>query len=423
MAMKSALVAFSAFAGMPANVMATMEQATVGSRARLYVPGYRSLEAIEDNTLLMDMHGVSRVPKSWRGDRTLLTMWDLQADETVPVRAAFPVGGHGVSLLPQLGVGVFAGMESDSLVGFDLSTMDLAAFARPTKSGWLFGGHAVSMPDGLHVAVAERHPALPRSGDTARDRQLLCGRIVVRDASTLSPVGEFSSYGIRPHEIQITADGLHMVIACYGSTVNNASDAMSLLPDVIAPGIAVVEIASGKLVTWIDGADPAAELRHLVAPRLDRIFGITARLALSGSPQAVGLPPDPVALEGISFLSSPPIQVKDRHAIRLMNEQPSLSRQGLSMAYDPDHDEVLATFPASHVVVVFNGASGEVTKVIHTLALGLQWPCGIARSPDGRRWYVTGYWNGLLTLTAGEHSIESITDRPVWWGHSHIAIG
>jgi hypothetical protein len=422
-ALKSALTAFGALASLSLGVVTAKELVTAGLRARLYVPGYRSLEATQGQSRLIDLPGVSRVPKGWQGNRTLLTMFDLQAEEAIPVRAAYPVAGHGVSLLPQLGLGVFAGMESDSLVGFELSSMDLSAFARPTQPGWLFGGHPVNMPDGRHVAVAERHPALPRSGDSASDRQRLCGRIVIRDARTLAPVGEFSCHGIRPHEIQITADGRHMVVACYGSTVHDTSDDTSLLPDVIAPGIAVVEISSGRLLTWIDGADPAAELRHLVAPRLDRIFGITARLALSRSPQAAGLPSDPVALDGISFLPSAPVQVKDQGAVKLMNGHTALARQGLSIAYDPDHDEVLATFPSSHTLVFFDGTSGDVTKVMDTAALGLHWPCGIARSPDDALWHVTGYWNGLLTLRAGDHSVQSITDHPVWWGHSHTAIG
>jgi hypothetical protein len=422
LALKSAFAAFSALAGFPLNGRTATVEPPKGERARLYVPGYRSQEAVEEKTRLIDQAAITRVPRDWHGDQTLLTMLDLADSQAVPKRAAYPVGGHGVHLFPALGVGVFAGMESDSVVGFDLETMDMTAFARPVHPGWLFGGHPVGMPDGRHVAIAERHPAQLRSGDRAADIKRLCGRIVIRDARTLSPVGEMSSFGIRPHEIQITADAKHMVVANYGSTnTREPFDALQL-PDVLAPGIAVIEIASGKRVAWIAGADPAAELRHLVAPRLDRIFGITARLAFSDSPEAAGLPQDPVAAQGISFLASPPVRVLEGRALALMKEQPTITRQGLSIAFDVAHDEVLASFPASHAVAVFDGASGEVKKLIHTAAMGLHWPCGLALSPDAAHWYVTGYWRGILTLEAGQHGVESVTDSPQWWGHSHTAM-
>ncbi|MCW0180531.1 MAG: hypothetical protein OJI70_02075, partial [Zavarzinia sp.] len=80
-------------------------------------------------------------------------------------------------------------------------------------------------------------------------------------------------------------------------------------------------------------------------------------------------------------------------------------------------------FPASHHVAVFDGASGRTRQLIDTAALGLAWPCGIALSPDGRDFLVTGYWGGLLPIAAGSHRPRPVMAGPTWWGHSHTLAG
>ncbi|GAB2177717.1 DUF1513 domain-containing protein [Dongia sp. agr-C8] len=421
-ALKSALAALGAIA--TAGPLQRAAQAGVDTRRRLFVPGYRTELARQGDTLLVDLPEVSKVPAGWTENRTALNMFDLSEPGAEPKRAVFPVRGHGLQVLRPLGVGIFSGMEHDTVVGFDLESLDMTALVRPVREGWRFGGHPAVMPDGKHVAIAERHPADPKSGDRASDIARLAGRIVIRDAVTLAPVGELPGHGIRPHEIQITEDGRHMVVANYGSTaVAGSSDDNPDLPDPIAPGIAVIEIASGKLLSWIDGTDPTAELRHLCGKRLDRIFAVTAKMAWADSPEAAGLEPDPSAEHGFEYLASRPVRVVDGQAEPLLSDNLPMTRHGLSVLYDATADEILMTFPATHRIALFDGATGAVKKVIRTDQHGLRWPCGVALSPDGASWHVTGYWNGLMKLQAGTHLIDSVTPLPKWWGHSHTVIG
>lgn len=391
------------------------------SPGRIYVPGYLSDEAYAGDQLMVDLPGVSRVPQEWQGGVTLLSVLDLANMQAQPVRAAYPLHGHGVELFPSLGVGIFAGMESDSIVGFSLDSLDMTAIARPLNDGWLFGGHAVRLPDGLHFAVAERHPAFPRSGNRQTDITRMQGRIVIREAKTLASVNEFPCYGIRPHDVCISADGKHITVANYGSTVASES-AHTAGIDVLAPGIAIIELASGKLVSWVDGIDSLAELRHLVAPRLDRVFAMTVRMGLTGTPMSSLLEAEPNADPPATFIPSLPLRVANGRAMQLMSEQVSMARQGLSMVYDARHDEVLATFPSSHTVAILHGATGRLMQLIHTDSLGLKWPCGLAMSPDGSFYCVTGYWSGTLTLASGNHQVKSMVTAHQWWGHSHTVI-
>ena len=428
LALKAAFAAFSAAAALPvtrgarASNQATVATAKTGGR--LYVPGYRSELAKQGETLLVDIPALSRVPAGWTANRTILNALDLADPAAEPKRAIFPVRGHGVQVLPTLGVGVFSGMESDTVVGFDLNTLDMTAFVRPMRPGWRFGGHPAILPDGRHVAIAERHPADPKSGDRATDIARLAGRIVIRDARTLAPVGELPSHGIRPHEIQVTDDGRHLVVAHYGSTnVPGTGDDNPDIPDPIAPGIAIIELASGRLVSWIDGVDPTAELRHLTGRRLDRIFAVTAKMAFADSSAVAGLPPDPGAEHGFEYLASQPVRVDGRRAMQLLAPQAAMTRHGLSVAYDPQADEVLMTFPATHTVAIFDGATGQAKKLVRTDALGLKWPCGVTLSADRSHWLVSGYWRGLLTLKTGTDLIGTVSSLPQWWGHSHTTVG
>ncbi|MDQ7248386.1 YncE family protein [Dongia sedimenti] len=423
-ALEAALVAFTAAAVVPGIRHAAQAGTEPSKWARLYVPGYRSELATSGDRLLVDIPEITRVPADWTANRTILNVLDLADPTAEPRRAAYPVRGHGLQVLPALNVGVFSGMESDTVVGFDLDTLDMTAFVRPAQAGWRFGGHPAIMPDGKHVAIAERHPAEPKSGDRAADIARLSGRIVIRDAVTLAPVGAMPSYGIRPHEIQVTDDGRHLVVAHYGSTnVAGSGDDNPDIPDPIAPGIAVIEIASGKLVSWIDGTDPMAELRHLAGKRLDRIFAVTAKMAWAGSPEAAGLEADPGAEHGFEYLASQPVRAVGGHAQQLLSEHVPLTRHGLSVLYDGKSDEILMTFPATHRIALFDGATGTLKKLIRTDALGLRWPCGVALSPDGAAWHVTGYWSGMMTLKTGTHLVGSVAPVPKWWGHSHTVIG
>lgn len=416
-ALKAAAAAFGASAiGLGKTARATSRP------ARLFVPGYRTAQAEEGGRLIVDLPGVARVPAGWSGPRTLLSVVDLATPEVPPKRAAFPVRGHGVALMPAAGVGILAGMEGDTVVSFDLETLDLVALARPARPGWVFGGHPVPLPDGRHVAVAERAPAAPASGDPATDLARLSGRVVIRDAVSLAPIGDFSSYGLRPHDMQVTGDHRHLVIANYGSTIAAGAVAGEpVIPHVLAPCLTIVELSSGRLVDRVAGADPAVELRHLVAPSLARIFGVTAKVIAGVPGEDNGR--DPAAEPGLDYAPALPLKVVGRQARALMADQADLARHGLSIAANPATDEVLITFPARHLVAVFDGATGETKKLIRTDRMGLYWPCGLALSPDGGSWLVTGYWKGVISLQAGSLALEHVSPDPAWWGHSHIVVG
>jgi hypothetical protein len=384
---------------------------------RLFVPGYRIDEAKNGADLIADLPGVTKVPPAWEGRRTMLSMLDLGDLQAEPLRAILPVRGHSFILPSGTGPAVFVGMESQTTVGFDPSTLEPTALVRPSAEGRTFGGHGVVLPGGQHFAMTERV-----LGDSASDPKMLEGRIVIRDAVTLNPVDELPSYGIRPHEIRLTDDGQHLVVANYGSVAEEGDgpEDYAAPPHVLAPAIAIIEVASGRLVTRIAGAKPEDELRHLVAPNLQRIFSVAVRLDRAGGPDAPW-ERDPEASDGLEYYPAAPVRIAAGSASPLLQDRPELARHGLSLGYDSVSDAILMSFPGSHTVAVFDGATGATRKIIDTAALGLRWPCGLAQTPDRKQWLVAGYWRGLLTLRAGSLLVETVSPQPQWWGHSHMA--
>ena len=77
-----------------------------------------------------------------------------------------------------------------------------------------------------------------------------------------------------------------------------------------------------------------------------------------------------------------------------------LMRHGLSIRYDERHDEAIATYPSTHHVMVFDGATGAVSKQIDTRTVGLRYPVGVTFLPDGKHYAVTGHWENMLFSSA-----------------------
>jgi hypothetical protein len=107
--------------------------------------------------------------------------------------------------------------------------------------------------------------------------------------------------------------------------------------------------------------------------------------------------------------------------IPLMPSDPLDFRQGQTVAYDPLHDEAIATFASSHTIAVVDAKSFELKRVFRTDGLGLAFPRGIALHPDRRRYVISGSWEGLLYFARGSHELDkAATWNEVFFHHSHI---
>ena len=112
-------------------------------------------------------------------------------------------------------------------------------------------GHGAFSADGRHVYTSENNF---ETGD---------GRIVVRDAETLSPVQEWSSGGVGPHEIALAEGGRMLAVANGGIRTHPAMPRRKLNLDSMRPNLAYLDTATGRLLERRELGERRSSIRHL----------------------------------------------------------------------------------------------------------------------------------------------------------------
>lgn len=426
---RRSLLAGGALLGLAAGAKpsaATAAPAPAGAslrKAAVYVPGYYPENAYANGKPL-DRN--RRFTKAIGKDEPIKKMLTRIGFDGSVRQTLLPVAAHDVEVAPDRSIGVLCSMDGIQHTSFDPETLELAAIAPSLGNGWRGGGHAVYLDGGKTVVLSERAPTAPFGGKVEEH----FGRLTIRDPATLKIRESYSTHGIDPHDIRLTADGKHIVAANYGSTVSEKTGAHTVPRNVVQASITVIEVVSGKLVDKKVTGRGSVELRHLAAGRLDRIFAIQA---LYGDERAdarqlagenVAYEADITTEPGNNYLAADTLRydasagrlskMGDRAARRLM-------RHGLSIRYDEIHDEAIATYPSSHHVMVFDGASGGIVKNRDTRKVGLRYPCGVTMLPDGKHYAVTGYWENMFVFERGTHRlVRELCQYPVFFGHSHI---
>jgi len=419
----SALVGLAAGAATTTSEQATAAPAASLKNSAVYVPGYYPENAFANGKPVFDNRRLNRALGKNEPNRKMLTRigFDGSVRQTL-----LPVAAHDVEVAPDRSVGILCSMDGDQHTAFDPETLEMAAIGPSLGNGWRGGGHAIYLDGSKTVILSERAPSAPFQGSFEKHY----GRLTVRDPKTLKVAETYSTHGIDPHDIRLTEDGKYIVAANYGSTVSPKTGAHTIPRTVVQASITVIEVASGKLVDKKVTGRGAVELRHLAAGRLDRIFAIQARYgsdrenASAASGESVAYEADITTEPGYNYMSAATLRydatrgnvsrMGDSAAVRLM-------RHGLSIRYDATHDEAIATYPTSHYVMVFDGATGAVSRKFDTRTAGLRYPCGITFLPDGKHYAVTGHWENLFVFERGTHRlVRELCQYPVFFGHSHI---
>jgi DNA-binding beta-propeller fold protein YncE len=388
----------------------------------VYVPGYFPESAFANGKPLVDNRRFNRAIKGQPVHKMLTRVgFDGSIRQTL-----LPVAAHDVEVAPDRSIGVLCSMDGEQHTAFDPETLELAAIGPSLGDGWHGGGHAVYLNGGKTVILSERAPSTPYQGKLEKHY----GRLTVRDPKTLKIAETYSTHGIDPHDIRLTADGKYIVAANYGSTVSAKTGKFTIPRSVVQASITVVEVSSGKLVDKRVTGKGEVELRHLAAGRLDRIFAIQARYG-SDHDDSRQLKGENVAYEsdittdpGYNYMSAATLKYDaSRNRLSKLGDAKSLKvmRHGLSIRYDERHDEAIATYPSTHHVMVFDGATGAVSNSLDTRTVGLRYPVGVTFLPDGKHYAVTGHWENMFVFERGTHRlVRELCLYPVFFGHSHI---
>jgi hypothetical protein len=391
--------------------------------AAVYVPGYMPDAATANGRPLVANRRMARAIRDADAPYRLLSRIGMDGGVR---QALLPAHAHDVAIAPDRSVGVLCGFEAENQVAFDPQTLDLVGEAPAFGEGWRGGGHAVFLDDGATVLIAERAPRRARNGGPIEAH---FGRITIRDAKTLRVRESYSSHGIDPHEIALVEGGRYLVAANYGSLPRDGQASLSVPRHVVEASVTIVDMADGRLLDKRVTNARDLELRHLAAGGLERIFAIQARLGAeadgrrlaAGDDVAEGV--DITSEPGIAYLPAPTLKLAHgaRPAAMGSAGDAALMRHGLSIVYDPVHDEAIATFPSAHAVMAFDGETGETAWRLDGRSVGLRFPCGVTFLPDGVHYAVTGYWENLYVFERGSHRlVRDLCLYPTFFGHSHI---
>lgn len=394
----------------------------------IYVPGYDVARAFAQGVNIRDHPIIGRaLPRGYDGPATLLTR--IGADGGV-TRALLPLRGHAVTV-GTTDIGIFASMSGRAMVAFDAATLDLLAVSEPFADERVGGGHALLMPAGAAVLVAERSPYIPYQGRS----EAHFGRISVREPSSLRVIETYSSHGIAPHEMALLDGGRLLAIAHYGSTPPAHGLAATSRSFMVEPCVTVLDLADGRLVDKLHGPDPKLEIRHLCAASDEDLFAIQVRVddagrghdTLRAAQEAAVYELDRLALDNEAYLPAPmlhlarPTGAPARSTV-IASADPLDMRQGLSILHDPQHAEVLATYPSAQAVIVVDVGRAAVKRVIRTDRLGLAYPCGLALL-DESRYIVAGSFENILAFRRGRHEVDRTASHYLpLFRHSHIAV-
>ena len=147
-----------------------------------------------------------------------------------------PERGHGVAFRPDTDEGVvFARRPGRFAVAFD-PVAGVALRRIDAAAGRHFYGHGAFSPDGRYLFTTEN------DYETGR------GVLGVRDATDgYRQIGELSSFGVGPHEMLLMPDGATLVVANGGILTHPERDRAKLNLDSMAPSLAYLDLADGKL--------------------------------------------------------------------------------------------------------------------------------------------------------------------------------
>jgi len=311
---------------------------------------------------------------------------------------------------------VAAPMHGPDWALLDAGDLSLKAWGR-SPEGFFGGGHAAFLRDGTVVTTERRFedPSIP-----VGERE---GRLALRDPRTLAVLAAFPSGGIRPHDVRILPDGRRAAVAHYGSYNPGGGRGFARdVPEVVAAGVAIVDLRTGRREAFLAGPTPHAEVRHLDLLGARLVAGQVREVA-PDHPEAAAAPPYVQDTARTRFVSAPLVQAD------LAARVPALAPiagtdaavHALSVLADATHHEILVALAARNAIAVV-GQDGRLRRIVDVGAHGCISPSGLGHvSP--RHYAVAGHLQGVFVLERGTHRFVpemSAPDIDVG-GHSHLS--
>jgi len=265
-------------------------------------------------------------------------------------------------------------------------------------------------------------------------------QVIVIDPATGSAIGRIAP-GRRPRGIALAPNGATLYVAVSGSPIGGPDVDESSLPppDRQADGVAVVDVASGKVSRILAvGNDPetfalSADGRLLYVSNEED--GAVSQVAVDGGrvplSTKVGEEPEGVALSGdgknlfVACEASDHVAMLDARTMKLIRTI-RLSGRPRGLLASRDRDRIFASVESAGKLAILSAADGKLLKLID-LAQGDKQvrPMGMIEAPGGHLFVTTGRHGAVLEVdpTGGRivRTIAHVGARP--WGIGLTADG
>lgn len=304
---------------------------------------------------------------------------DLQVDgakQSKHIAGLSGFRGHGGAQHPNIvqkphSVLMFGRRPSNESIEVDLFTGEVMARFRAQPNRHFFG-HGAFSADGKTLFTVE--------ADVIKG----VGVIGIRDADSYQWLGEYSSYGVGPHQMMLMPNGRELVVANGGILTRPESGREKLNLATMRSTLTYIDVETGKMASEWQVPEPKASIRHL-----DVIEDGTVAIAMQVQRDACGHE----TLVPLTAIHKP------GQAIQLLDQPDILIEQMAdyvgSVAIHAESRTAGFTSPRGDVVGFWDIDSGDF-KGYH----GLRDVCGIAVSKQDSAFIITNSYGMVQTIDA-----------------------
>ncbi len=242
------------------------------------------------------------------------------------------------------------------------------------------------------------HGAFDSTGDTFFCTETYLdnhkGIIAIRDGSSFKVLGEFSSYGLNPHECQLIDNGATLVVTNAGSDSDDNS----------APSVTYIDVQSQKLIERVTLTNLQLNTGHIGIAK-------DGSLIVASAPRE-GL--EKTHTGGVSIRSGNQSMLSMTSPEAVINQ---MTGEALSVAVDNKHNIAAVTHPDGNMVTFWSVDKRALIK-----AISVPEPRGVTLSLDEKSFIISYGINTSVVLVSTKNltaSTDSIM-QPTYISGSHI---
>lgn len=230
------------------------------------------------------------------------------------------------------------------------------------------------------------------------------GIIGIRDLKTLKSLGEYQSYGLDPHDLQLMPDGKTLVIANGGLETHPDFGRRKLNLDTMQPSLVYLDLTNGKKLAEYRLADHHLGIRHLTISAQGDV--------------AVAL-----QYEGDLYQQQPRSLVAWQAAgaeLKLLHIAPTAVAQLrgylADLVYDPQQQVLVAATPRGHCVSIWSTATERFLQ-----SIPLTGASGVSLGIEPNSFLISNSEGGLYKLipNASQYALQPLQsfNELIWDNH------